>query len=271
MQLDQYRVFTERSLADLEVGWAYPRGDPLPGRASRQLGPAPPRDRPRPGAALRRRLGSRRGSARLHRKIGNEGSRPRGSSLRPSKRRSIMRRPGSAHRRLLDAVPVGSAARERGTTILSPPQSVPGGRPYPLRRRVVEARSRRRRSDRLRHRRRATGRSSSTAPLVRVARHREPIHEPLQRADADRRGRPLPARGRGVDPEIPNWLDTRAGPTGWSYRYVWSSDAPVPPGRVVKTASLRAHLPAFTPTFAAAERRGQIARRRRAIARRFRR
>jgi len=75
-----------------------------------------------------------------------------------------------------------------------------------------------------------------------------------------------------IDPEIPNWLDTEGRPDGLvSYRYVWSSDAPVPTSRVVKTASLRAHLPAFTPTFAAAARRDQIARRRRAIARRFRR
>jgi hypothetical protein len=75
-----------------------------------------------------------------------------------------------------------------------------------------------------------------------------------------------------VDPAIPNWLDTEGRPDGLvSYRYVWSSDAPVPASRVVKVRSLREHLPAFTPSFDGAARRDQIVRRRRAIARRFRR
>jgi hypothetical protein len=75
-----------------------------------------------------------------------------------------------------------------------------------------------------------------------------------------------------LDPGIPNWLDTEGRPEGLiSYRYVWSSDAPVPATRVVRVASLREHLPAFTPRCDAALRRDQIARRRRAIARRFRR
>lgn len=75
-----------------------------------------------------------------------------------------------------------------------------------------------------------------------------------------------------ADPGIPNWLDTEGRAGGLvSYRYVWSSTAPVPSCRVVPLASLREHLPPFTPDCDAAQRRVQIARRRAAIARRFRR
>lgn len=74
------------------------------------------------------------------------------------------------------------------------------------------------------------------------------------------------------DPGIPNWLDTEGRPDGMvSYRWIWSEDAPVPETRVVALSDLRAHLSPDTPEFSPAERRAQVARRRAGVARRFRR
>jgi hypothetical protein len=73
------------------------------------------------------------------------------------------------------------------------------------------------------------------------------------------------------DPGVQNWLDTEGRREGLvTYRWVFSSSKPAPTSRVVKLADLRAHLPAATPPFGAASRRAQIARRRAAVARRFR-
>jgi hypothetical protein len=74
------------------------------------------------------------------------------------------------------------------------------------------------------------------------------------------------------DPGIPNWLDTEGRATGMiSYRYIWSNNAPAPFARRIPLADLRSHLPAATPSFDRPARRDQIVRRRAAVARRFRR
>lgn len=73
------------------------------------------------------------------------------------------------------------------------------------------------------------------------------------------------------DPEVPNWLDTEGRRAGLvSYRWVLASTAPAPTARVVPVAEIRSHLPSSTPTWTAEQRREQIARRQAAIARRFR-
>ena len=73
------------------------------------------------------------------------------------------------------------------------------------------------------------------------------------------------------DPGVHNWLDTEGRSAGLvTYRWVFSRTKPAPTSRVVKLAALREQLPATTPAFGAAERREQIARRRAAVARRFR-
>ncbi len=74
------------------------------------------------------------------------------------------------------------------------------------------------------------------------------------------------------DPGVHNWLDTSQLANGLlSYRYVRATAAPAPTTTLLDIADLRAHLPASTPVFSPDERRGQVAARRRGIARRFRR
>jgi hypothetical protein len=73
------------------------------------------------------------------------------------------------------------------------------------------------------------------------------------------------------DPGVQNWLDTEGRSAGLvTYRWVFSRTKPAPTSRVVKLAALREHLPATTPAFGLEERREQVARRRAAVARRFR-
>jgi hypothetical protein len=75
-----------------------------------------------------------------------------------------------------------------------------------------------------------------------------------------------------TDPGVPNWLDTEGRPEGLvSYRWVWAETTPAPTSRCVALADLRRYLPATTPTCAPEARREQVMRRRRALARRFRR
>ena len=75
-----------------------------------------------------------------------------------------------------------------------------------------------------------------------------------------------------TDPGIPNWLDTEGRAEGLvSYRWAWAETAPLPASRRIALADLRKHIPASTPPFTAEARRQQIARRRLALARRFRR
>jgi hypothetical protein len=74
------------------------------------------------------------------------------------------------------------------------------------------------------------------------------------------------------DPGVANWLDTEGRGAGMiSYRYVWSENAPVPRTVKIPIAELRSHLSPRTEQFDAGQRRAQIAARRAAVARRFRR
>jgi len=74
------------------------------------------------------------------------------------------------------------------------------------------------------------------------------------------------------DPGVANWLDTEGRPSGMvSYRYVWSEDAPVPTTRKIRLSELGSHLSPLTAACDENGRRGQIATRRAAVARRFRR
>ncbi len=74
------------------------------------------------------------------------------------------------------------------------------------------------------------------------------------------------------DPGIANWLDTEGRTEGLvSYRWVWAETTPLPTARRFALTDIRAHLPSTTPAFGPDARRQQIARRRLALARRFRR
>ncbi|CAB4724640.1 MAG: DUF1214 domain-containing protein [Actinobacteria bacterium] len=73
------------------------------------------------------------------------------------------------------------------------------------------------------------------------------------------------------DPGVQNWLDT----TGLSqamvaYRFIRTTNSPVPHCTVVPIDAVRAALPATTPPFSAADRAAQIAVRQQHVARRFR-
>jgi len=73
------------------------------------------------------------------------------------------------------------------------------------------------------------------------------------------------------DPGVQNWLDTGGFATGSVfYRWVWSENSPVPTSRVVPLQQVRDALPDDTPTFTAADRRAQLAVRRRHLQRRSR-
>jgi hypothetical protein len=80
---------------------------------------------------------------------------------------------------------------------------------------------------------------------------------------------------RGViaheDPGVPNWLDTAGHERGTLIaRFVMAEQAPVIRTRSVKLASLRDELPAETARITPAERELSLARRQRAVWRRFR-
>lgn len=73
------------------------------------------------------------------------------------------------------------------------------------------------------------------------------------------------------DPGVQNWLDTEGRREGLvTYRWVFSDSRPAPVSRVLKLSELGGQLPASTPRFTPADRRAQVARRRAAVARRFR-
>jgi hypothetical protein len=80
---------------------------------------------------------------------------------------------------------------------------------------------------------------------------------------------------RGViahdDPGVPNWLDTAGHDRGTLIaRFVMAEEAPAIATRTVKFAALRDELPEATPRVSHAEREAALARRRRAVWRRFR-
>jgi len=73
------------------------------------------------------------------------------------------------------------------------------------------------------------------------------------------------------DPGVPNWLDTAGHERGTLIaRFVMAEAAPAIHSRSVKLAALREELPAETPRLTPAEREASLARRRRAVWRRFR-
>lgn len=75
-----------------------------------------------------------------------------------------------------------------------------------------------------------------------------------------------------VDPEVPNWLDACGFERGTvAVRYLLPESVPTVAYRTVPLAALREHLPSGTPRVTAAERSEQLARRARAVARRYRR
>lgn len=81
---------------------------------------------------------------------------------------------------------------------------------------------------------------------------------------------------RGViahrDPGVPNWLDTAGHRQGSiAARFLLADAAPVPSLRAVPFADLRAHLPPETPQIDPVARAPILARRRRAVMRRYRR
>jgi hypothetical protein len=85
--------------------------------------------------------------------------------------------------------------------------------------------------------------------------------------DADGRVRLVLAH---TDPGTANWVDTQAKPEGLLvYRYVGTRTRPVPEAVVVPLASVAEHLPADHPTVTVDQRREQLARRRRAALARY--
>jgi len=72
------------------------------------------------------------------------------------------------------------------------------------------------------------------------------------------------------DPGVPNWLDVEGRPRGLLvYRFVWARNNPVPRSKLVPVARVRAELPEDHPTIDAAQRRIALSRRREAAWNRF--
>jgi hypothetical protein len=79
---------------------------------------------------------------------------------------------------------------------------------------------------------------------------------------------------RGViahaDPGVPNWIDTEGAARGTlAVRFLLADATPKPRIRAVKLRELFDHLPADTPRVTPAERSAAIARRNRALQRRY--
>lgn len=72
------------------------------------------------------------------------------------------------------------------------------------------------------------------------------------------------------DPGVPNWIDTMGHTKGpLLFRWVVADHGPATQTKVVPFAEIRRHLPASTGTVTAQERAATIAKRRRAVQRRF--
>lgn len=85
--------------------------------------------------------------------------------------------------------------------------------------------------------------------------------------DADDRIRLVLAH---ADPGAPNWIDTSGRPRGMlAYRLIGARTKPAPATQVVRVADLRAALPADHPVVDDASRRDELARRRAAVLARF--
>jgi hypothetical protein len=73
-----------------------------------------------------------------------------------------------------------------------------------------------------------------------------------------------------VDPGVPNWLDPEGCPRGTlAVRFLLAEPTPKPVLRRVRLSDLPGALPASTPSLSAAERSARIARRNRALQRRY--
>jgi hypothetical protein len=73
-----------------------------------------------------------------------------------------------------------------------------------------------------------------------------------------------------ADPGVPNWIDTEGEARGTlAVRFLLADATPKPHLRTVKLRDLRDHLPAATPRVTAEERSAAIARRSRALQRRY--
>ncbi|MGE0388223.1 MAG: DUF1214 domain-containing protein [Gammaproteobacteria bacterium] len=87
------------------------------------------------------------------------------------------------------------------------------------------------------------------------------------RVDSDGRVRIVFAH---ADPGVQNWISTETRRNGIIiYRWLWSTDAPVPRGRVVPFAGVRGVLPGDTPGFSERARGDQLAVRREHLLRRY--
>jgi len=85
--------------------------------------------------------------------------------------------------------------------------------------------------------------------------------------DADARVRVVLAH---EDPGVPNWIDIEGRERGLLvYRWVWSRNNPVPEARVVKLTEVRGQLPDDHPKINRDERRAMLARRRASAWKRF--
>jgi hypothetical protein len=86
-------------------------------------------------------------------------------------------------------------------------------------------------------------------------------------ADADGRMRLVVG---AADPGVPNWIDTEDEPEGMLvYRSIGTRSRPVPDARVVAIAELREQLPDSHPAVDAEQRRVQLARRRAGVLSRY--
>jgi hypothetical protein len=94
------------------------------------------------------------------------------------------------------------------------------------------------------------------------------LNQHQARLDADGGVRAVIAH---ADPGVPNWLDPAGNPRGTlAARFLFADEAPALTLRVVPFARLRDELPPNTPRIDAAARAETLARRRRAVLRRFR-
>jgi hypothetical protein len=103
---------------------------------------------------------------------------------------------------------------------------------------------------------------------IEYASRQSSLNQRQARLDADGRLRAVIAH---ADPGVPNWLDPAGNPRGTlAARFLLADAAPTPALRVVPLARLRDELPPDTPRVDAAARAESLARRRRAVLRRFR-
>jgi len=103
---------------------------------------------------------------------------------------------------------------------------------------------------------------------VEYASRQSSLNQHQARLDADGGLRAVIAH---EDPGVPNWLDPAGNPRGTlAARFLLADEAPTPALRVVPLARVRDELPSDTPHVDPAARAASLARRRRAVLRRFR-